>query len=117
MAQQQFKEEVQRFVADLLNRVEQLDGPDKKNEVKNSIEAGKVLGRIAAVVRELTSQYDPDHADKWEEIIRTANVLKTDEARSAHGMANVPRQAVCFFLHGAAPRPQRQRGRIVLCAD
>ena len=24
---------------------------------------------------------------------------------SAHGMANVPRQPVCFFWHSAAPRP------------
>jgi hypothetical protein len=79
MAQHVYKEEAKRYVEELLQIVRQLDGPDKAREVRTSIqEAGRVSGRVAGLVSELTTNYAPERKDRWEEIIR-----KTDEARRA----------------------------------
>ena len=79
MAHHVYKEEAKRYVEELLQIVRQLDGPDKAREVRTSIqEAGRVSGRVAGLVSELTTNYAPERKDRWEEIIR-----KTDEARRA----------------------------------
>ena len=66
-----YKKQAQQYVQELLTKVEQLDGRDVKEKVKQNIkDAGKQQATVQNLVRELTTNYAPELMERWEEILR-----------------------------------------------
>ena len=99
--QPEYKRQAQNYVQELLHKVDQLDGPDKKAQVRQAIrDVGKELSKLSALVRELTNKYAPQLTQRWEEILR-----KTVEAHRRPAQAN-PAQSIQAGLGGAAAGKQ-----------
>jgi len=92
--QPDYKKHAQMYVQELLQKVDQLDGIDMMQEVKARIrDAGKTANKsLAQVVRELTTNYAPELAERWEDILR-----KLEAEKSAQRESGVPQ--------GGAPAP------------
>jgi len=66
----------QQYIQELLLQVEQIDGKDSRELVKKGfMDCGKDYTKIKVLVRQLTTNYAPEHMDRWEDIVR-----KIDEA-------------------------------------
>jgi hypothetical protein len=66
----------QQYIQELLLQVEQIDGKDSRELVKKDfMDCGKDYSKIKVLVRQLTTNYAPEHMDRWEDIVR-----KIDEA-------------------------------------
>ena len=80
------KKLAQQYVQELLLKVEQIDGKDSRELVKNDIrDAGKDVSKLKVLVRELTTNYAPELMDRWEDIVR-----KIDETAQVLPLAQTP---------------------------
>jgi hypothetical protein len=93
------KKLAQQYVQELLSKVEQIDGKDSRELVKNDIkDAGKDYSKLKVLVRELTTNYAPELMDRWEDLVRKIDV-------SCPPTPNPP-LARCGAAKAAGPRPR-----------
>ena len=78
------KQLARQFVQELLTKIGQIDGEQRRDAVKHQIrDAGREYGRLKELVREQTALYAPELKERWEDILR-----RTEAARPGAVPAN-----------------------------
>ena len=97
--QPDYKKHAQMYVQELLQKVTQLDGMDKMQEVKLHIrDAGKTGNKpLAELVRELTKNYAPELTVRWEDILRKSEAEKSAQRESGVPQGGAPAPTVPLF--------------------